>query len=133
MGKKKDTKITGPWKPGQSGNPAGRKKGSKNKITVLRQNTELALRKYLDNPRRAALAYAALDRVFDIALNGEDKEALQASKIVLDKMLPNAKAETEGDSKGSGKPIQIQIVNQTEQAAGKVVTVIEGEIADDES
>jgi uncharacterized protein DUF5681 len=27
-------KITGPYKPGQSGNPAGRKKGSKNKMTV---------------------------------------------------------------------------------------------------
>ena len=37
-----EVKITGPFKPGQSGNPKGRKKGSKNKLTVALKEAILA-------------------------------------------------------------------------------------------
>jgi hypothetical protein len=114
--------------PGAVNNPNGRPKGSKNQITILRDNTELALRKYLESPRRAALAQKALDRVFDIAANGDDKEALSAIKLLMDKMLPNASAAKEEAAGGrSQRPIAIQIVNSTDATSGKPVAIIDGE------
>lgn len=116
----------GKFVKGQSGNPAGRPVGSRNQITVLRENTELALRRYMDSPARAALAQKALDRLFKMSVEGNDKEALQAMKILFDKILPNAKSGIE-DKSGSKRPIAIQIINQTDKSAGSPVVLIDGE------
>ena len=129
MTKKKDVqkrKANGQLLPGATLS-TGRVKGSKNQITVLRENTELALRRYMDSPRRAALAQKALDRLFEMAAEGSDKEALMASKILLDKMLPNAKAPVEAVDATKGTPTVIQIINSTGSTTGKPVGFIEGD------
>ena len=116
----------GRFLPGQSGNPAGRAIGSKNHIVMLRENTELALREYLGSPASRKKAMKAIDRCMTIALNGEDKQALGAMKLLFDKLLPNASATA--DSEGAKqRPVAITIVNQTKESSGSPVTVIEGE------
>jgi hypothetical protein len=112
---------------GQSGNPSGRQKGSKNHIVALRENTELALRDYLGSPDNQRKAMDAIDRVFDIATNGSDKQAVGAIKLLMDKILPNARSGVEEDA-GKQRPVAITIVNQTENTGAKPMTIIDGEV-----
>lgn len=53
------------WKPGQSGNPSGRPKGSKNQITLLKISLEQSLRENAA-PRMSEV----LDKAIDMALKG---------------------------------------------------------------
>ena len=115
---------------GMSGNPAGRPKGTRNHIVQLRENTELALRDYLASPDKQKLALAALDRLFRIALSADDKEAMQAMKLLFDKVLPNAKGGADDGEKVAQKPIAIQIVNQTSEKATTPVTIIDTDAAE---
>ncbi len=68
---KKDTR----WKKGQSGNPKGREKGSKNKVTVIAQNI-------LDNE-----AEDIIRQCIAMALSGDST----AMKLVVDRILPPRK------------------------------------------
>ena len=111
---------------GHSGNPAGRTAGTKNHIVMLRENTELAMREYLASPASAKKALQALDRCVEIALTGDDKQALGAMKLLFDKLLPNAKVSEEANS-GKQRPVAITIINHTDGEAGSPVTVIDGE------
>ena len=61
-----------PFKPGQSGNPSGRPKGSRNQVT-------LALESLLDGQ-----AHALTQKAIDLALDGD----LIALRICLDRILP---------------------------------------------
>ena len=110
---------------GQSGNPAGRQKGSRNHIVRLRETTEHALRDYLASPSNQKRAMAALDRIFRIAEQGEDKEALQAMKLLFDKVLPQARGGNEDAEGMKQRPIAIQIVNQTSDTATSPITVVD--------
>lgn len=77
------------WKKGQSGNPAGRPVGSKNKITLMRQALEGELRAQLGPSMAAVLAKAV-----EMALDGDS----QMIKLLVDKTLPTTKVdENEGD------------------------------------
>lgn len=71
------------WKPGQSGNPKGRPKNSKNKITLMKQALEGELRVQL-GPAMASILQIAIDK----ALEGDT----QMIKLLLDKTLPTTKA-----------------------------------------
>ena len=80
------------WKPGQSGNPAGRKAGSRNYITKLKQELEIAVRDNLH------------PKVIGEILNAMALKALEgnvgAAKLILDKTISNAK-ETDEDISGA--------------------------------
>lgn len=66
---------SGRWKPGQSGNPAGRKPGS-GRVAALRASLAECLPDVLDNLAKAAVA-------------GD----MQATRILLDRVLPPLRAE----------------------------------------
>ena len=54
------------WKPGISGNPVGRPKGTKNQITVLKEALELKLRN-----KAAYKIEKVLDKAIEMALEGD--------------------------------------------------------------
>jgi len=93
----------GRWLPGQSGNPAGRPKGSKNHLVELKQQLEIAVRDHLQPVRLRQI----LDKMIDMAVEGH----VGAAKLVLDKVLSNAK-DTE-DSAETGGTFIFQVKNLT--------------------
>jgi hypothetical protein len=106
---------------GVSGNPAGKPKGVKHRITELRQNTELALRDYLAHPDNQLKAMEAIDRVMDIVRHSDEKTSVAAAKLILDKLVPNARGGSEDEHSSSrGRPTTMVIVNQTEGARSPV-------------
>ncbi len=72
-----------PWVKGQSANPGGRPKGWKRYLEEITAGDD------------GTLAALVLDRVKQIALKGKDREALEASKMILDRLL--------------GKPVETQV------------------------
>jgi hypothetical protein len=98
-----------PFKPGQSGNPSGRPKGSRNQVT-------LALESLLDGQ-----AHALTQKAIDLALDGD----LIALRICLDRILPVRK----------NRPIEfelppIKIIADAPRAIGAITeAVARGEIA----
>lgn len=100
------------WKKGQSGNPAGRPKGSQNKITMMRQVLEGELRTQL-GPQMAEV----LAKAIEMAKAGDGPMI----KLLLDKTLPASK--TEEDGAGDNR-ILIQIGKLPER---KEDVVINGE------
>ena len=74
---KAEKKTAHLFKPGQSGNPGGRKKGSRNKVSILTQNMLL--------DESEAITRTAID----LALNGDR----MMIKLILDKITPAIKHE----------------------------------------
>lgn len=93
------------FKEGVSGNPVGRPKGSKNKITLLRQSLELQLRE-----ASADRMHAVLDKAFELALQG-DRTML---KLLLELHMAKGIAENE-------KATEKVEINITTQPAEKPV------------
>jgi hypothetical protein len=97
------TDKNGRWLPGVSGNPKGRPKGRKNHLTTLKQELEIAIRENM-SPKRVS---QVVDAMFQAALEGN----VGAGKLILDKVISNAKeAEDEKDSSG-GLKIVIEHAN----------------------
>lgn len=94
----------GRWQPGQSGNPAGRKPGTKNHIVLLQRELEVAVREHLSVDRVKKI----ITKLADMAESGH----VHAAKLLLDKMIPNAVAAAE-ESDESGRKVVFQIVNAT--------------------
>ena len=95
--------TTGRWPKGVSGNPKGRPKGTKNHIKQLQMQLETAVRENLD----AKVVAAIINRMAEEALAGN----VAAGKLILDKVLSNAKLEEES---GEEKPqLTITIENLT--------------------
>jgi len=93
MSKKEKALAENRWKPGESGNPAGRPKGSKNKTTLMKQAIEGELVEELQKDVKDVLAKAV-----SLAKQGNE----QMIKLIIDKFIPNARAEGEEGSKGIG-------------------------------
>lgn len=113
----------GTWVKGQSGNPKGRPKGKKNIITGLKQDLEIALRSNLSQKDVEGVVASMLAE----ALNGN----VGAGKLILDKVMSNAR-EAE-DEKQAGGGLTIRIENATLESLQQ--TVIEStaeEITNDE-
>jgi hypothetical protein len=110
---------------GQSGNPKGKKVGTKHWITIERENLELVLRKHLSNPTQMKKATDAIDRLFTLAVTSEDKVAVQAMKVLLDKVLPTPKASEEQETE-KAPSVHITIENATQGIT------IDGETIDSE-
>ena len=86
--------AAGQFVKGQSGNPTGRKLGSKNIITALKQDLEIAVRKNVAAPQIAKI----LDRMCELAMEGN----VSAAKLILDKTLSNAKEADDVQEANSG-------------------------------
>ncbi len=63
------------WKPGQSGNPAGRPKGSRNKATLL----------------ALAAMEGGLDEIVKRIIEAAKMGDMAAARLVVDKLIPAAK------------------------------------------
>lgn len=90
----------GRFVPGVSGNPKGRPKGSKNRITELKMTMEQALRENLD----ANDVQNVINAMLKEALAGN----VSAGKLILDKVLSNAKMEEDPEAKDSGLRVIIE-------------------------
>jgi len=88
----------GKFVAGKSGNPLGRPKGSKNKITLLRQSLELSLRE-----QAAPDMAGVLKTAVDLALDG-DRSMI---KLLLEMHMSKSQSD---DAKGVEK-VAIQINN----------------------
>ena len=88
---------------GVSGNPNGRPKGKKNRITELKQDMEIALREHLS----AEDIKGVIQSMLAEALNGN----VGAGKLILDKVLSGAKVEEDAKEHGGGLKIVIEHAN----------------------
>jgi hypothetical protein len=96
--------VDGTFPAGVSGNPLGRPKGKKNELTELKQDLEIAVRKSLPVSRIKNI----VEKVAQMAEEGN----LRAAKLILDKVISNAKDVEDVDNKGVGG-ITIRIENAT--------------------
>lgn len=100
--------VTNQFKKGVSGNPRGRPKGSKNKTTLIRKEMEISALEELQKD-----SVKVLQKAVELALEGDTSMI----KLVSDKILPNAKVDTEkGGQKGFGG-INITIAGLEEKPA----------------
>lgn len=107
----------GKFLPGKSGNPAGRPKGTKNRIKQLKEDMELVLREGV-NPD-------ALKGILVSLVAEAQTGNVQAAKLILDKFMTNAKVEEE---RGEDTPeIVISIKNLTRDEIE-----VKGEVIDQE-
>jgi hypothetical protein len=111
--------------PGQSGNPAGRKKGLQNYITHERLMFEAALRDYVAEPERAEKLMKGIDRVLSIAEFGEEKHVVPAMKLMLDRVMPAMPPKEQEEAEK--RDTRLQIVIQTNPNAKTPVEVVDGE------
>ena len=121
MGKKVEVKET-KFPQGVSGNPLGRPKGSKNKITILKLMAEEAVR--TDN---AAKASEVCNLIFDQALNGDKSSQKLVWEAVMSKGLPDAQAAKEKVS------INITTMKSDEEKPVEGITIDQIEETDDET
>lgn len=98
------------WRKGQSGNPAGRPKGSKNKITMMKLALEGELRTQL-GPHMADIIMIAIEKAKD------GNEAM--IKLLVDKTLPSIKAGD--DAEAADNRVQIVIGKLPERKEESVV------------
>jgi hypothetical protein len=94
----------GTFVKGQSGNPKGRAKGSRNNITIMRLETEEALRDFL-----APKAKPILRKAVQMALDGNEKMLT----VLLDKMLSSLRNEDVGEQRDTNVQVNIQNLTQT--------------------
>lgn len=98
---------TGKFMKGKSGNPAGRPKGRKNRITELKQDYEIAVRESV-NP---ADIVNVMRKMVELAKEGDKG----AAKIVLDTFVSKAKEGEDIDTGQGG--IRVIVENATFQVA----------------
>ena len=92
------------WKPGESGNPAGRPPGTRNKLITLRQKIELAVREGMSADRLSRI----IAKMADMAEKGDVK----AARLILDKFISSAGGDEDEAEKTQGG-ITIRIENAT--------------------
>ncbi len=106
----------GQFVAGQSGNPKGRPKGSKNKISELKLLTEQAVRSgNLED------MISVCQQIIGKALDGDSR----AEKMVWDAMMSKA-SQTEDKTAGKKQKIEVGVMNVTQESP----SIIEGEIID---
>lgn len=105
----------GQFVKGHSGNPAGRTRGIRNKITLERLLLEDSLRQVL-----ATKSPALLEKAIDMALEGNDR----VMRALLDKVLATPKHDDPGEAKDNEIKILIQnLTNGTAKPEAGVTTV----------
>ena len=111
-------------KPGQSLNPAGRKKGSKNRLTLYREAVLMKQEKKL---------LKNLPEILDVVIKKAKEGDMTATKLFLDRVIAAKKVAEENDeNKG---PPTINIVIQGAKAKATMGRVVEADferITDDD-
>lgn len=115
----------GRFVPGQSGNPAGKSKGVRNYITHERLMLEAALRDYVADPKQSEKLLKGIDRVLDIAVAGDDKDAISAMKLLLDRVMPTMPPKEQEEAQT--RQTRLLVIIKTNPGATVPVQVIEGE------
>ena len=92
------------WKPGESGNPAGRPPGTKNKLVTIKRKLEIAVREGMSADRLGRI----LNKVAGMAEQGD----LKAARLIFDAFISKAEAGDDEVDKQSGG-ITIRIENAT--------------------
>jgi len=105
------------WKKGQSGNPAGRPKGVRNKITLMKEALEGELRSQI-GPHMADVVMKAIEMAKD------GNEAM--IKLLVDKTVPTTKASE--DESAQKEKIVIQIGKLPDRKDEEIP--IKGEVID---
>ena len=106
----------GQFVKGHSGNPAGRTRGIRNKITLERLLLEDSLRQVL-----ATKSPLLLEKAIDMALEGNDR----VMRALLDKVLATPKHDDPGEAKDNEIKILIQnLTNAAAPAPEKGVTTV---------
>lgn len=114
----------GKFVKGVSGNPMGRPKGKKNQITNLKQDLEIAIRENM-SPERVK---AVVDAMFAAALEGN----VGAGKLILDKVLSNAREAEDEKEANTGLKIIIERANlDILQHNSNVIDVTAEEVTDE--
>lgn len=108
------------FQPGQSGNPAGRPAGSKNKTTILKQAIENNLIPELE--KDVPLLYR---QAVDMAMNGSET----MMKFLLERIMTKASVDL-GDMSKSAGGINI-VIQGMEQPRASVEVVEEAEIIEE--
>jgi len=119
----------GRFLPGQSGNPAGKQKGLRNYITHERLMLEAGLRDYIADPTQAKKLLKGIDKVLDIAVDGEDKDAISAMKLLLDRVMPAMPPKEAEEAEKTDRRLQI-IIQTNPNAKVPVQAVIDGEFTE---
>jgi len=116
----------GRFLPGQSGNPDGKAKGLRNYITHERLMLEAGLRDYIADPSQAKKLLQGIDRVLTIAVEGDDKDAISAMKLLLDRVMPAMPPKMEEEAQKSDRRLQI-IIQTNPNATAPVRAIVDGE------
>lgn len=114
-------KRRGSFVKGVSGNPNGRPKGSRNKITLMKLALEGDLRTQM-KPHMAEILAKAIEKAKD----GD----IAMIKLLLDKTLPTTKASE--DEAPSKEKVQIFIDRLPDRENGKAPATIEGRVVVDD-
>ena len=116
----------GRFLPGQSGNPQGKAKGIKNYITHERLMLEAALRDYVGEPDQASKLLQGIDRILELAITGEDKTAISAMKLLLDRVMPAMPIKEAEDAEKTDRRLEI-IIKTNPDAKVPVQAVVDGD------
>ena len=114
---------------GQSGNPEGKAKGLKNYITHERLMLESALRDYVGKPEQAQKLLDGITRVLDIATLGDDKSAISAMKLLLDRVMPAMPAKEEEAAERADRKLEI-IITTNPSATVPVQAYVDGDFTE---
>lgn len=115
----------GRFLPGRSGNPKGRPKGKKNELTELKQDLEIAVRKNLTSAKVTGIIEAMIQK----ALEGN----VGAAKVILDKVVSNAKESEDAQDSSGGLRIIIENAQlDVLQQNNRVIDSIAEEVNPDE-
>lgn len=111
------------FKPGVSGNPAGKPKGTKNKLTIYREKVLMKQEKKLLDE---------LPEILDVVIDRAKKGDMTATKMILDRVIA-AKKVADENAEDRGTPIvNINITGTKARATmGKAVEA-EFEVLDQE-
>ena len=106
------------WKPGQSGNPAGKKPGTKNKLTLYREAVLMKQEKKM---------LQEFPEIIGVLMEKAKQGDMTAMKLYLERVMAAKRVAEENEEKGSQ---QINIVIQGAKASKIMGKTIEAEFED---